>query len=113
MQRTIEDMWSKYIKANQSDWDEILPFILKTRGDQNDPKSHVFGRETDLPIELLYPAPPLESASSNDEYVKDLQHKMKIVHDMAKNTLLEAGQRQKLVYDRRVSKHNYQVGDAV
>ena len=77
------------------------------------PNLMFLGSETDLPVDLLYPAPPVESASSNDEYVKDLQHKMKTVHDMARNSLLEAGQRQKLAYDSRVSKHSYKVGDAV
>ena len=28
VQHTIEDMLSKYIKENQRDWDEILPFML-------------------------------------------------------------------------------------
>lgn len=32
---------------------------------------------------------------------------------MARDSLLEASQRQKLLYDRRVSKHRYAVGDAV
>ena len=32
---------------------------------------------------------------------------------MALNSLMEAGQKQKLAYDRKVSKHTYKVGDGV
>ena len=77
------------------------------------------GRETDLPVDLLYPPPPMEEESQNEiiinyeDYVKELQAKMRTVHELARNSLLEASQRQKLVYDRRISKHTYKVGDAV
>ena len=52
-QRTIEDMLSKYIKANQRDWDEILPFMLmayrssKQESTKHTPNIMFLGRETD------------------------------------------------------------------
>ena len=66
-QRTIEDMLSKYIKANQRDWDEVLPFMLmayrssKQESTKHTPNVMFLGRETDLPVDLLYPPPPVES----------------------------------------------------
>ena len=38
---------------------------------------------------------------------------MKKVHDIARASLLEAGQKQKRLYDRRVNKYIYKKGDAV
>lgn len=119
VQRTIEDMLSKYIKSSQRDWDEILPFVLmayrssKQEATKKTPNLMFLGREIDLPVDLLYPSPPVDPESPKDEYVVKLQNKLKKVHEMARNSLLEAGQRQKLAYDRRVNKHAYKVGDAV
>ena len=119
VQRTLEDMLSKYIRSNQRDWDEVLPFILmayrssKHEATKKTPNLVFLGRETDLPVDLLYPPPPTEEQSPSDEYVQVLQQKLQAVHELARNSLLEAGQRQKLAYDRRVSKHTYKVGDAV
>ena len=119
-QRTIEDMLSKYIKANQRDWDEVLPFMLmayrssKQESTKHTPNIMFLGRETDLPVDLLYPPPPVESDdSSTNEYVAELKYRLKTLHEMARNSLMEAGQKQKLAYDRKVSKHTYKVGDAV
>ena len=73
------------------------------------------GAETDLPIDLLYPPPPVDSDDrSTNEYVAELKYRLKTVQEMARNSLMEeAGQKQKLAYDRKVSKHTYKVGDAV
>ena len=119
VQRTIEDMLSKYMKENQRDWDEILPFMLmayrssKQETTKKTPNLMFLGRETDLPVDLLYPPLPMEEESPNEDYAKELQAKMRTVHDLARNSLLEASQRQKLAYDRKISKHAYKVGDAV
>ena len=72
------------------------------------------GRETDLPVDLLYPPPSVESDDrSTNEYVAELKYRLKTVHKMARNSLMEAGQKQKLAYDRKVSKHTCKVGDAL
>lgn len=75
VQRTIEDMLSKYVKSNQRDWDEILPFMLmaynssKHETTNQTPSLLFLGREPNLPVDLLYPPPPEESKFPNDEYV--------------------------------------------
>ena len=119
IQRTIEDMLSKYIQSNQRNWDELLPLILmayrssKHESTNMTPNMMMLGREIDLPVDLIYPPPPTEAKQPNDEYVIELQNRMKMVHEMARESLLKAGQKQKWLYDRRVSKHKYNVGDAV
>ena len=92
----------------------ILAYNSSKQESTNQTPSLLFlGREPNLPVDLLCPPPPVESKAPNDAYVIELQNKLKTVHEMARNSLLEASQRQKLLYDRRVSKHCYKVGDAV
>ena len=101
VQRTIEDMLSKYTESNQRNWNEVLPLLLivyrssKQESTKMTPNMMMLGREIDLPIDLIYPAPPSKSRSSSEEYVFDLQNKMKKVHDFERASLLEAGQKQK------------------
>lgn len=117
--RTLEDMLSKYVETNQRNWDEVLPLLLmayrssKQESITMTPNMMMLGREIDLPVDLLYPPPPTETNLPSNEYVVQLQNKMKIVHEIARASLLEAGQKQKRLYDSRISKHKYTVGDAV
>ena len=73
VQCTIEDKLSKYIKENQRDWDEILPFMLMAyRSSKQDATKKTqnlmfLGRKTDLPVDLLYPPPPMEEESPNED----------------------------------------------
>lgn len=71
------------------------------------PNMMMLGREIDLPVDLIYPPPPTKAKRPNDEYVIELQNRMKMVHEMARESLLKAGQKQKWLYDRRVSKHKW------
>ena len=48
-----------------------------------------------------------------EEFVVKLKTQMENVHQVARTSLLEAGRKQKRLYDRRVSKHQYNLADAV
>ena len=100
-QRTIEDMLSKYIETNQRNWDEVLPLLLmafrssKQESSNFSPCMMMLGREVDLPVDLIYPSPSSEPKMSGDEYVVNLQNRMHRVHELARASLVEAGQKQK------------------
>ena len=117
--RTLEDMLSKYVEKNQRNWDEALPLILmayrssKQESTTMTPSLMMLGREIELPVDLLYPPPPTDTKLPSNEYVVQLQNKMKIIHETARASLLEASQKQKRLYDSRISKQKYNVGDAV
>ena len=118
-QRTIEDMLSKYIETNQRNWDQVLPLLLmafrssKHESTKFSPCMMMLGREVDLPVDLIYPGPSSESPKSCDEYVLDLQNRMLKVHELARSSLIEAGQKQKRLYDRKISQYSYSKNDAV
>ena len=117
--RTIEDMISKYIDANQRNWDQVLPLLLmafrssKQESSKFSPCMMMLGREIDLPVDLIYPAPSTELPKSREEYVLDLQNRMYKVHELARASLIEAGQKQKRLYDRKISRYSYSINDAV
>ena len=118
-QRTIEDMLSKYIETNQRNWDEVLPLLLmafrssKQESSNFSPCMMMLGREIDLPVDLIYPSPSSEPKMSGDEYVVNLQNRMHRVHELARASLVEAGQKQKRLYDRKISQYTYSKDDAV
>ncbi|MES9882407.1 MAG: transposase family protein, partial [Sedimenticola sp.] len=117
--RTLEDMLSKYISPNQRDWDEIVPILLMAyRSSQHEstgltPNLMMLGREVDLPIDLLYPPPPKEPITDQNEFVHNLQQQMKTVQSLARDQMLKASLKQKSYYDHKVSKVAYCEGDAV
>ena len=117
--RTLEDMLSKYVEKNRRNWDEALPLILmayrssKQESTTMTPSMMMLGREIELPVDLLYPPPPTDTKLLSNEYAVQLQNKMKIIHETARASFLEASQKQKRLYDNRISKQKYNVGDAV
>ncbi|CAG2196726.1 unnamed protein product [Mytilus edulis] len=57
--RTVEDMLSKVVSRDQKNWDEVLPMVmLAYRTSEHDstgqtPSMMMFGREAELPIDLV------------------------------------------------------------
>ena len=64
-------------------------------------------REVDLSVDLMYPSPSSEPKMSGDEYVVSLQNRMHQVHELARASLVEAGQKQKRLYDSKISQYTY------
>jgi len=118
--RTIEDMLSKYISPSQKDWDELLPLLLMAyRSSEHDstkmtPNMLMLGREVNLPADLLYPPPPGQNEKLETyQYIGKFQDKLTKVHEIAREKMLKASEKQKLYYDHRSRKPSYAVGDPV
>ena len=117
--RTIEDMLSKYISANQRDWDEHLPlFLLAYRSSVHESTQQtsymmMFGRHALLPVDLVCPQSGTETAMTTHEYVKVLEQRLEKIYDFARSDIAKASDRQKKTYDHRVNVVPYSVGDLV
>ena len=120
--RTLEDMISKYLVADQRSWDESLPLLLLAyRSSTHEstgfsPALLFFWREPRLPLDLLLGSPPHvdgPQAHSYCQYVDDLQSKLQSIHEVASQRLVEASNRQKRDYDHRENRTDYNTGDLV
>ncbi|VDI13004.1 Hypothetical predicted protein [Mytilus galloprovincialis] len=64
LNRTVEDVLSKYVAKHHRDWDRHLQLALMAcrsseyESTRFSPAMLMFGREIDLPLELLYGQPP-------------------------------------------------------
>ena len=80
------------------------------------PSMLMFGREIELPIDLIfgsYPDSIETDEKSENDYLKDLRKGLWDIHDVAREKMKHASDRQKRQYDTRVHSRQYRVGDAV
>ena len=124
MNRSLEDILSKYVRKDQKDWDEQLPWALMAyRSAVNEstkfsPSMLMLGREILLPIDLIYgPHPQItqypDETEAKYEYVDRLQRTIWKVHDRARENILKASDKQKRHYDVNANQNSYKVGDVV
>ena len=114
--RTIEDMLSKFVSANQKDWDEYLPLLLLAyrssvhESTKQTPYMMFYGRHALLPVDFLCCPPCTETKMSSNEYVLEWLSK---IHSIARTDMNKASDRQKKTSDHRVHVIPYKEGDLV
>ena len=121
LNRTIKDMLSKYLSANQTNWDRfidglVLAYNTTPHESTNiSPYRMMFGREAKLPLDLLTETNNESELCerSEAEYVRELRENLDSLHKIARETLQKSSLRQKSDYDRKVREVNYDVGDLV
>jgi ribosomal protein L21E len=120
LNKTIEDMLSKYISHHQRDWDQWLPVLLLAHrtsihdSTNQSPYQMMFGHDPTLPADLLYGHDLNgEDNLSPDKYVSKLQERLRVCHNNARKEMLKAAKRQKNAYDKRVHTIKYKPGDKV
>ena len=118
---TLQSMLSKLIEGDQRNWDRALPIAMMAyRSSVHDstgmsPARMLFGREIQLPIDLLLGCPPDEAIQDdcNVPYVIALRDQLQNVHEIARDNMSEASQRQKRDYDHRKNFKAYETGSSV
>ena len=119
MNRTIEAMLSMFVSPGQSDWDEILPYIMMAyRSAVQDttgysPNLMMLGREVELPLDIVIGPPDEERELGPVEYVDQMRDQMTTVHDLARDKIKVQSDRQKRNYDLRMNYCKYDRGDFV
>ncbi|CAC5404175.1 unnamed protein product [Mytilus coruscus] len=121
LNRSLENIISKYVGKNQRDWDEQLPWALMAyRSSEHEttklsPCMLMLGREIELPIDLIYGQRdefPNETETTN-AYVQKVQTLIWDVQQKARKNIITASNRQKRQYDLRANQNSYKVGDSV
>ena len=118
--KTLEAMLSTVVSDNQKDWDEWLPYVMMAyRSSVHETTSHtpclmMFGREMNLPIDIMFPPPPHETRDANpSEYVQKLQSSLETVFDVARDKTETSVNRQKMNYDIHSNYKVFNSGDKV
>ena len=103
--RTIESQMSKFVDANQRDWDVHVPLLLMAyRSSVHDttgctPAQLMLGRSLRLPIDLHLGRPEDEVSQHVSTYADELQAKMERVHEFARLHLQLRSDQMKERYD--------------
>ncbi|CAC5398973.1 unnamed protein product [Mytilus coruscus] len=121
MNRTIQDILSKYIKSHQRDWDQHLDFLTMAYNSTPHestgltPHRLVYGQEMKFPLDVIserieQDEPQTEFAS---DYANKLEEKLREAHKIAREHLKVASERQKFQYDENIKEKIYSDGQLV
>lgn len=122
LNRTLEDVLSKFVSNHQRDWDQHIPLALMAyRSSVHEstgfsPSMLMFGREIELPIDLLYGPHPEKQGNligSEGSYLWNLTQTLWSIHNIAREKMKQASDRQKRQYDHKICARQYRVGDPV
>jgi hypothetical protein len=108
-------MLSKAVRRDQRNWDEIWPLLmLAYHSSEHEsigftPCMMMFGREAELPVDLLYGLPPKQQPCIHTEYVVTLSERLDKINKLAFNQMTLVRERQKRQYDIKTNKIQYLV----
>ena len=116
MNSVVEAMISKYVSANQKDWDEKLQLLMlayrssvhSTTG--YSPNMMVFGSEPNLPVDLILGQLGPEPENGDP---MELRETLRDIHNLAREHVHFSQQVQERGYNKRINDHCYKPGDKV
>ena len=118
LHRTLNAILGKTVAAHQRDWDLRLSSAMAAyRASRHDatgysPNMLMMGRETRMPVDIVYPVPD-ELATTYDDYAGKLQEKLTTAYEEVRQELRKAAERNKRHYDVTVKPHRYAAGNWV
>lgn len=109
-------MLGKAVRCDQRNWDDILPLLmLAYRSSELEsigftPSMMTFGREAELPIDLVYGSPQKQEPCTHTDYVVTLSERFDKIHKLAFIQMALVGERQKRQYVIKINQTEYPVG---
>ena len=101
--QTIENMLSLWVDQSQTDWDEHLALLMmayrssKHETTKETPNAMMLGREVSMPVDLLVGT---GRATVNTAYAQKLQDRLRLAHEVARDTVGAQMRQQKKHYDQ-------------
>lgn len=114
--KTLADMLSMYVDAEQRDWDDLLPFVTfayntaKQETTGFTPFFLLHGREAETTMDTLFPYHPIDTGS---DYVSQLITTAEEARQLARIRTLSAQDRDRQRYDAKHRPVSYNPGDLV
>ncbi|CAG2253617.1 unnamed protein product [Mytilus edulis] len=106
-------------KTLSKDWDKFVPILMMAyRSAEHEstgvsPCKMMYGREINLPVDLLFGKSPDSPKSSISDFVNDLEHTLLTVHEFARTNLNVASDVMKRNYDHNIHLKLFNPGDPV
>jgi transposase InsO family protein len=120
MMRTVKAHLTRMTGENPSQWSQKLPYAMAAyRTTVHDttkcsPNLLFFGREHQMPLQLMYPPPLLhDNRTCPVEYTEYLKDRLATAYDFARRQSKEGLARQKRCYDRKGEIRKFTEGDMV
>ena len=119
LHRTLNAILGKTVSLHQRDWDLRLSSAMAaykvSRHDATgySPNMLMLGRETRMPVDIIYETPDELAAPSYDGYAGELQQRLVTAYEEVRRELRRTAERNKRYYDVTVKPHRYVAGDWV
>ena len=116
--RTLLHMLSTTVKDHPFDWEEQLPKVCMAykisihSSTGFSPFFPMFGRQPNLPIDLVYPVHSKAPTTVND-YAQNVRADLKTAFQLVREKLQKSHEHRKEYYDRKVHGNPYESGDLV
>ena len=107
------------VTEDQVDWDEHLQFLsMAYRATPHDssgltPNFMMFGRELQMPVDVMLPLPDDEGPMSSTDYAVKLKAKLTYAYEMARKNLKKNAERQFRLYNKNLHGDKINAGDVV
>ena len=104
---------------DQRDWDEHLLFLsMAYRATTQEstgltPNFMMYGRELQMPVDIMIPLPQNEDTTSPVDYAVRLKAKLTYAYEMARKSLKKSAERQSRLYNRNLYGELIKTGDVV
>lgn len=115
--KSLGNILSHYVSSSQVDWDRYISLVQFTYN-VSIHESHGYtpfflahGHDANLPADVTFNIPKVKDAKGN--YAQNLQEKMKLVRNIARQNLEKSQARSKKYYDSRHRPVDFKVGDLV
>lgn len=118
LHRSMHPMFGKMVNDAQSNWTEILPFVMAAyRSAPHEstgfsPNYLHFGREVRAPIDLLLEEPTPGNTNAMD-YADLVANRIRYANQLAREQLNAQAERRKHYYDMKLKANNFRVNDWV
>ena len=117
--RTLTSMLRAFAEEYPNNWDLYLPHVMMgyratvQESTGMTPNYLMFGRECDLPPDLMYGLPTGEKAMETTEWAREMRDRFETAYKFVRQHLKSSQVRQKKLYDQRSWGENYQPCDLV
>ena len=117
--QTLEVMLSSYVQEHHRDWDVHLPYVMMAyRAAEHEttgttPNLLMLGRETTMPLDLIYCMPTSVKPVPTNQWVWELKERIEDAHTFVRGHIKQAILRQKTYHDKKLSWRKFEEGDEV